>query len=232
MLAVVIHALLAASLALTSLPAQATVTAPKTVDCTRVKCLALTFDDGPGEYTPTLLKTLKKAGAKATFFLVGERVEKRPKVAKQILAQGHAIGNHTYSHAALPALLDYEILDELKVNQEVIEKATGVRPKMYRPPYGQTDERVLRVADQVDLPEILWTGTTLDWSLRDTKKIKAVVLKLAQRDGVILMHDVVPQTVQVMPEILKELKKQGYHMVTVPTLMRAKGGLKSGTSYF
>ncbi|MFC7590126.1 polysaccharide deacetylase family protein [Nonomuraea antimicrobica] len=221
-----IHALVAASLAFSSVPAQTA-----TVNCARVKCLALTFDDGPGAQTSALLKALSKAGAKATFFLVGKRVEERPEVARQIVAKGHAIGNHTYSHAALPAHSDNDILDELKVTQEVIEEATGRRPTMFRPPYGQTDERVLGLAAQTELAEILWTGTTLDWQLRDTKKIKATVLKLAKRDGVILMHDVVPQTVTAMPGILKELKKRGYHLVTVPTLLRGKGPT-AGKSYF
>ncbi|MFC5833032.1 polysaccharide deacetylase family protein [Nonomuraea insulae] len=208
------------------MPAQAAA-----VDCARVKCLALTFDDGPGVHTPELLKTLSKAGAKATFFLVGKRVEDRPQIAKQIAAHGHAIGNHTYSHASLPAHNDNEILNELKVTQEILEKVTGRRPTMYRPPYGQTDERVLGLAAQTELAEILWTDTTLDWSLVDSKKIKAAVLKLAKRNGVILMHDVVPETVKVMPEILTELKKRGYHFVTVPTLLHGKGPTP-GVSYF
>ncbi|WP_052423016.1 polysaccharide deacetylase family protein [Nonomuraea candida] len=208
------------------MPAQA---AP--VDCARVKCLALTFDDGPGAHTPALLKTLAKARAKATFFLVGKRVEERPEIARQIVARGHAIGNHTYSHAELTARLDGDILDELKVTQEVIEKATGRRPDMFRPPYGRTDERVLRAAGEAGLSEILWTHTTLDWSLKDTAKIKATVLKQARRDGVILMHDVVPQTVRAMPGILKELRKRGYHLVTVPVLLRGERP-KPGVSYF
>ncbi|MFI7695221.1 polysaccharide deacetylase family protein [Nonomuraea sp. NPDC049655] len=223
----VIHALLAATLALTATPAAA---APK-IDCARLKCLALTFDDGPGEHTATLLKVLKKEGAKATFFLVGKQVERRPALAGQQAAEGHAIGDHTYSHPSLPTLRDDDIIEELRTTQALIQDATGRRPTMYRPPYGHTDERVLRMADQQDLAEILWTGTTLDWKLRDAKKIKATVLKLAKRDGVILMHDTVPQTVKAMPEILKELKKQGYTLVTVPTLLRGKGP-DSGVSYF
>jgi peptidoglycan/xylan/chitin deacetylase (PgdA/CDA1 family) len=158
-------------------------------------------------------------------------VEKRSSMARQELAQGHAIGNHTYSHPSLPTLLDDEILDELKTTQALIEGATGYRPTMFRPPYGHTDDRVLGLADQTELAQILWTGTTLDWKLRDAKKIKAAVLKLAKRDGVILMHDTVPATVQAMPEIVKELKKRGYHLVTVPTLLRGKGPAP-GKSYF
>jgi peptidoglycan-N-acetylglucosamine deacetylase len=225
---VVIHALLAAALALTSTPAAAPAS---TVDCAKLKCLALTFDDGPGPNTPTLLKLLKKEGAKATFFLVGKQVERRPALAAQEAAQGHAIGNHTYSHPSLTTRRDDEIFQEIRAAQELIEEATGTQPKMFRPPYGHTDDRVLALADQQNLAQILWTGTTLDWSLRDVKKIKTTVLKLAKRDGVILMHDTVPQTVKAMPEIIKELKKRGYTLVTVPTLLRGKGPL-SGVSYF
>ncbi|TDD13504.1 polysaccharide deacetylase family protein [Nonomuraea diastatica] len=224
---VVIRSLLAASLALAStasLPAQAA------VDCKRVKCVALTFDDGPGATTPTVLKTLRKTGAKATFFLVGKQVEKRPKIAGQVLAQGHAIGNHTYAHISLPYYHDDRILDELKLGQRVIEKATGHRPKLFRPPYGHTDDRVLALAAQTDLAQVLWTGTTLDWKLRDPKKIRAAVLRLAKRDGVLLLHDVVPATAKALPGIVKELKKRGYHLVTVPTLLRGKGPV-AGESY-
>ncbi|WP_171074794.1 polysaccharide deacetylase family protein [Nonomuraea basaltis] len=213
---------------MTSLPAT---TVEAKINCARVKCLALTFDDGPGATTPTLLKTLKKAGAKATFFVVGKRVEERPKIVAQAMAQGHAIGNHTYSHASLPTLLDDEILEELKTTQDAIQTATGQQPKIFRPPYGHTDDRVLGLAGETELAQVLWTGTTLDWQLRDAKKIKAAVLRLAQRDGVILMHDTVPATVQAMPGIVKELKKRGYHLVTVATLLNGKGP-KSGVSYF
>jgi peptidoglycan/xylan/chitin deacetylase (PgdA/CDA1 family) len=76
----------------------------------------------------------------------------------------------------------------------------------------------------------MWTGTTLDWKVRDARRIKATVLRLARRDGVILMHDVVPQTVKAMPAIVKELKKRGYHLVTVPTLVGGRK-LEAGVSY-
>ncbi|MER6943531.1 polysaccharide deacetylase family protein [Nonomuraea sp. NPDC000554] len=223
----VIHSLLAATLMMTSLPA-ADVQAK--ADCAKVKCLALTFDDGPSDHTATLLKVLRKEQAKATFFLVGKQVERRPAVAKSEAAQGHAIGNHTYSHPSLPSKLDNDVIDEIKSTQALIEQATGQRPKMFRPPYGHTDERVLGLAGQQDLAQVLWSGTTLDWKLRDVKQIKAAVLRLAKRDGVILMHDTVPQTVQAMPEIIKELKKQGYRLVTVPALLRGKA-LTPGVSY-
>ncbi|WP_053174752.1 polysaccharide deacetylase family protein [Nonomuraea sp. SBT364] len=222
-----IQGLLAVSLSVTGAPAAA---AQAKTDCAKVKCLALTFDDGPGKTTPALLDLLKKERVKATFFLVGKAVEERPAIARRAAREGHAIGNHTYSHPSLPTLFDDDILDELAAAQEAIEKAVGRAPAMFRPPYGHTDDRVRYLAAQEDLAEVLWTGTTLDWDLRDAKKIKAAVLRLAERDGVILMHDTVPATVKAMPGIVKELKKRGYHLVTVPTLLRGKK-LEAGVSY-
>ncbi|MGI5269047.1 polysaccharide deacetylase family protein [Nonomuraea sp. CA-218870] len=221
-----IHGLLAASLALGGAPASTT---QAKIDCTKVKCLALTFDDGPGTSTAKLLKILKKERAKATFFLTGKYVDQRPRLARRTLAEGHAIGNHTYSHFSLRPRLEEEILDDIQAGQEAIKRATGHTATMFRPPFGHTDERVLRVADQLNLAEVKWTGTTLDWSLKDKKKIAAKVLGLAKRDGIILMHDTVPQTVQAMPGVIRELKKQGYHLVTVPQLYGGK--LKPGVSY-
>ncbi|MEU8247035.1 polysaccharide deacetylase family protein [Nonomuraea sp. NPDC048916] len=223
----VVHGLLALSLAAGVVPA-ADVQAK--IDCSKVKCLALTFDDGPGKHTGTLLDLLKKEKVKATFFVTGKHVEESPSVARRVVREGHAIGNHTYSHQSLPPLLDYEITDQIQVASAIIEDKTGRRVRMFRPPYGHTDDRVLGIAGEQGLAQVLWTGTTLDWSLRDAKKIKAAVLRLARRDGVILMHDTVPQTVQAMPAIVKELKKRGYHLVTVPALAGGKG-LEPGVGY-
>ncbi|NUW40781.1 polysaccharide deacetylase family protein [Nonomuraea rhodomycinica] len=213
---VLIQGLLVTSLVLSGAPAAG---AKARVDCAKVTCLALTFDDGPGPRTGALLDVLKRERVHATFFLMGKHVEQLPKVVRRTMAEGHAIGNHTYSHPSLPTLLDQEIIDEIRLTQDAIQEVTGRRPRMFRPPYGNTDDRVLRLAGSQDLSQVLWTGTTLDWKLRDPARIKAAVLRLAKPNGVILMHDTVPQTVQAMPEILKELKKRGYHLVTVPTLL-------------
>lgn len=217
-------ALLTAML-LPAFPAQAA-----EVDCAKVRCLALTFDDGPGPSTGTLLSTLKKSKVKATFFLMGKHVEERPALVKRMAAEGHEIGNHTWSHPSLPTLFDAEITQELQATQEVVEKVTGRTPALFRPPYGNTDDRVAGLAGDQGLAQMLWTGTTLDWKLRDQKKIRAAVLRLAKRDGVILMHDVVPQTVQVMPTLIKDLRKRGYHLVTVSTLLRGRK-LAPGETY-
>ncbi|MFD1931423.1 polysaccharide deacetylase family protein [Nonomuraea mangrovi] len=224
-----VRGLVMAGVAAVLLPAPSAHAAAK-VDCAKVKCLALTFDDGPGASTGTLLSTLRKSGAKATFFLMGKHVESRPTLVKRMAAEGHEIGNHTWSHPSLTTLFDEEITQELRTTQEAVKKVTGRAPKLFRPPYGNTDDRVAALAGDEGMAQVLWTGTTLDWKLRDQKKIRAAVLKLARRDGVILMHDVVPQTVQVMPTLIKDLRKRGYHLVTVSALLKGRT-LEPGETY-
>ncbi|WP_431893858.1 polysaccharide deacetylase family protein [Nonomuraea sp. bgisy101] len=224
-----VRGLVMAGMAAVLLPAPSAHAAAK-VDCAKVKCLALTFDDGPGASTGTLLSTLRKSGAKATFFLMGKHVESRPTLVKRMAAEGHEIGNHTWSHPSLTTLFDEEITQELRTTQEAVKKVTGRAPKLFRPPYGNTDDRVAALAGDEGMAQVLWTGTTLDWKLRDQKKIRAAVLKLARRDGVILMHDVVPQTVQVMPTLIKDLRKRGYHLVTVSALLKGRT-LEPGETY-
>jgi peptidoglycan/xylan/chitin deacetylase (PgdA/CDA1 family) len=200
------------------------------VNCAKVKCIALTFDDGPAPTTVKLLDTLRKHRAKATFFLVGKRVREHPRIARRTAREGHEIGNHSYGHESLPALPDFAIVEELKRTQEAIRAATGRRPKLMRPPYGHTDERVTAANAELGLAQILWTGTTLDWKLRDVDAIGDKILELAKPNAVILMHDVVPHTVKVMPRVLRELRKRGYHLVTVSTLA-GSGRLRPGTTF-
>jgi peptidoglycan/xylan/chitin deacetylase (PgdA/CDA1 family) len=181
--------------------------------CARYKCIALTFDDGPSKYTSKLLDILKKHRAKATFFVVGRQVHRRPELVRRMVADGHEIGNHTWSHPHMTGLLDDEIAAQLTKTQDIIHKTIGKWPAMMRPPFGETDERVAAQAAALGLPQILWTGSTLDWQARDSRIIRERVLALAKRDGVILMHDTEPETVKAMPGVLDALAKQGYRFV-------------------
>ncbi|MBG0813553.1 polysaccharide deacetylase family protein [Planomonospora sp. ID82291] len=191
---------------------------PKPVDCTKVKCIALTFDDGPGKYADKLLATLKKHNAKATFFLEGQYVKSRPAFAKLMVAEGHDIGNHSYTHPKFTESSVEQIREELKKTQDVVKKVTGRYPTTIRPPYGLLDDDTKAVATELKMPIVLWNGGSRDWATKNEKAIYDEVLKNAKRDGVILMHDWVAQTVTVMPRLLAELKKQGYHVVAVSSL--------------
>ncbi|MFC6080686.1 polysaccharide deacetylase family protein [Sphaerisporangium aureirubrum] len=203
----------------------------KAVNCAKVKCIALTFDDGPGPYTRKLLETLRRDKTKVTFFLMGQHAEKYRATARAIARAGHEIGNHTYDHPHLTSLYDGLIRDELVRAQDSIERATGKRPTLMRPPYGDTDERVSGIAAELGLSQILWNRTSRDWELRNTKAITRRVLADAARDRIVLMHDIWPETVAAMPGILRSLKKKGYHVVTVSTLLHGRRELAPGEMY-
>lgn len=232
MTSVLIKNLLAISLAMSTQVAFAAAPAPASaaVNCRHVKCLALTFDDGPGPYTNKLLDILKKRDVKVTFFLEGQHVVTYGDVARREHSEGHAIGNHSYTHPHLPTLSDAKIIEELLMTQDAIEKAIGVRPKIYRPPYGDTDQRVRGLAGQEELAEILWSGSSQDWRTRDALKIIRTVMRVAKRNGVILMHDVYPETIEAMPYILRMLHRRGFHLVTLPTLWGGRQP-RPGTRY-
>lgn len=207
-------------------------TADKTasVNCAKVKCIALTFDDGPGKYADRLLDTLKKHKVKATFFLEGQYVKSRPAFARRMADEGHELGNHSYTHAHLREADDDRIREELTRTQDIVKQVTGKSPTMIRPPYGELDDRVQAIATEMRLPIVLWNGGSRDWATRNEKAIYNEVLKNAKRDGVILMHDWVEQTVKVMPKLLDALRKQGYHVVSVSSL-RGGGSLQPGDIY-
>jgi peptidoglycan-N-acetylglucosamine deacetylase len=200
------------------------------VDCAKVKCIALTFDDGPGKYADKLLDTLKKYKSKATFLLEGQYVKSRPAFAKRMVVEGHEIGNHSYTHPHLRDLSEDKVREELDKTQAIVKQATGKYPTIIRPPYGELDSRVQAIATEMKMPILLWNGGSRDWATKNETAIYNEVLKNAKRDGVILMHDWVEQTVKVMPKLLVALQKQGYHVVSVSSLRGAKG-LEPGDIY-
>lgn len=192
----------------------------KTVQKKPTKVVALTFDDGPSKtVTPKVLKVLKKHHAKGTFFMVGSQVNANPKVAKQVLDEGHEIGNHSYSHADLKKLTNAQIKKQLSRTNKAIHKATGHNPTLFRPPYGSVDNRV---RSQTKLPTVLWSVDTRDWEHRNSKKLLAYVKKYTYPGAIILMHDIHMPTANGLDNVLTYLEKQGYTFVTVSELNNMK----------
>lgn len=198
--------------------------------CAKYKCIALTFDDGPWPYTPELLDTLKKHKAKATFFLLGRKVANRPEMTQRIAAEGHEIGNHTWNHPDLTKLSDNEVYSEITSTSDIIYQTIGKAPTMMRPPNGATNAHLGGLMADLGLPQILWSHSTLDWQARNTKVIAERTLAGAKRNAVILLHDIVPETVKAMPGVLTKLEKQGFHFVTISTLLQGRE-LKGGEIY-
>ncbi|MFD9291196.1 polysaccharide deacetylase family protein [Streptomyces sp. NPDC060030] len=189
-------------------------------DCRKAKCIALTFDAGPAKATPHLLDVLKEKKVPATFFLLGrDHVLKHPETVRRIEAEGHEVANHTWSHEILTEKEPGEIRAELERTQLAIENITGKRPRLMRPPQGRTDDTVSEVCEELGLSQILWSATAKDYSTNDSALIRKRILDQADRDGIILLHDIYKGTVPAVPGIIDTLKERGYTFVTVPQLM-------------
>lgn len=181
--------------------------------------VALTFDDGPNaSSTPILLDGLKERKVRATFFLIGENVEKdeNEKIVKRMYEEGHLIGNHTYTHCNLSKLETGEAKKELEQTDTVIEKITGKQPVFVRAPYGE-----LPVDSEQDLSRIYigWTVDPLDWMTEDAGAVVKTVVEEINPGDVILLHDCYPSSVQAAIRIVDLLQGKGYEFVTVDHLI-------------
>jgi polysaccharide deacetylase family sporulation protein PdaB len=187
------------------------------------KQIAITFDDGPHPvYTPDLLDILKRYQAKATFFLVGEMAEKYPYLVQAELAAGHSIGNHTYHHVNLTKIPEEYVATEIKACGEVLRSITGQAPHLFRPPGGDYTPSVAEAAEVLGYTMVLWTDDPGDYASPGQKVIETRVLSRVSNGGIVLIHDGVQQTVDVLPQILSFLKKRGYQFVTINEMMGRK----------
>ncbi|MDE3130430.1 MAG: polysaccharide deacetylase family protein [Acidobacteriota bacterium] len=182
-------------------------------------CVAVTFDDGPHpEGTPLMLEILAAHDARATFFVVGEQVTKRPELARRIIAAGHVIGLHGYRHRPHPLRSQRELAADFERGLAAIEDATGGQPRLHRPPYGIYSPASLRMARERGLQPLLWSKWGKDWRKVTTpEQITARVIRGVRAGDVILLHDADyysalrshQRTAAALPEILKTLKSAG-----------------------
>lgn len=182
------------------------------------KKVALTFDDGPHPVvTMDILNTLDKYDAKATFFVVGNRVEKYADVVTETLERGHEIGNHTWNHANLTKITSNQIVEQINLTNTAIKKVLGQYPTVFRPPYGAKNKQVESV---IDLPVVMWTIDTMDWKYRDSSNLLPMVKKSMHNNAIILMHDIHQSTADGLDSVLKYLQEQGYEFVTVSEILQ------------
>lgn len=183
------------------------------------KCLALTFDDGPHPiYTLQLLDILKREKVPATFFVIGFLAERNPDLIRAENDGGFAIGNHTFSHVTLTHLPYKEIRTEYRACSDVVQNIVGRRPKFCRPPGGDYDPLVVRAAEEEGLVTTLWTDDPGDYASPGTTVIEKDTLRKLSNGGVILLHDGVPETIQILPQIIESAKKRGFKFVTLDQL--------------
>lgn len=190
--------------------------------------IALTFDDGPSQYTPAILRALARNNAEATFFVVGSRADSYPDTLRQTLLTGSEIGNHSYSHAQLSKLSPQECAAEITKTDDIIFKHTGVRPRLMRTPYGNSSNTVMSTAGK---PNILWSVDTLDWKTRNADSVYNSVVGKVRDGDIILMHDLYKSSADAAVRIIDELSRRGYQMVTVSELGEYKYGSLTNSTY-
>jgi peptidoglycan/xylan/chitin deacetylase (PgdA/CDA1 family) len=198
------------------------------VDCAHVKCVALTFDDGPTPYTDRLLSILTANKAKATFFEIGNKVAANPAGAKRVVEAGMELGNHTWEHPNMTMLPLEDVPSQLSRANDAIVAATGVTPKLWRPPGGLTNAAVNEQAGKVGLAGILWDVIPYDW-INDSNTAASRLLLMTQikPGSVVLLHDTYSSTVDIVEQFIPVLKANDYHFVTVTQLLgqRAPGSV-------
>ena len=202
----------------------------QTIDPSR-PVVALTFDDGPrANITSAILDTLERYQAAATFFVLGSKLdEESGALLSRMLSLGCEIGNHSWNHPQLKRLSDASVRWQLSATDEAVEKYTGNKPTVVRPPYGEITETICLAAER---PLILWSLDTLDWKYRDVDRIVRSVLSGIQDGDIILMHDTYSTTAKAAERIIRELSERQWQMVTVSTLLSAReGGVEAGAVY-
>ena len=193
------------------------------VDCELSPCLAVTYDDGPSYLTPSVLDAYAELPyAALTFFVLGGSIGGQEEILARAHNEGHEIGNHSWSHPAFTTLDDAAITQELTQTSDAIAAATGEAPVLYRPPYGDLNDRTLAAAG---MPSVLWSLDTNDWQHPGQEALVADVVTNSQPDDIVLMHDIHEDTVGVAGQIGEQLVERGFTLVTVSQLIR---GLEVG----
>ncbi|SMC76605.1 polysaccharide deacetylase family protein [Papillibacter cinnamivorans] len=184
------------------------------------KLVSLTFDAAWGnEDTQKLIDILGKYNVKATFFVVGDWVEKYPESVKALHDAGHEVMNHSDTHAHMTKLSRDQILADVEACNDKIEKVTGVRPTLFRPPYGEYDDKVIAAIRSLGMEPIQWDVDSLDWKELAADEITRRVTNKVQSGSIILFHNAALHTPEALPGIIEKLIQDGYQMVPVSELI-------------
>lgn len=191
--------------------------------------VALTFDDGPHPaVTRRLLDILKREGVPATFFVVGKVAEAHPDVVRREILEGHEVANHTYDHARLPGLAPERIAWELQEGSRALMRITGSPVRVFRPPGGEHDRRVRRVARELGCVMVLWNDDPGDYANPGSHVIESRTLRHVSNGEIILLHDGVEQTVAMLPDLIHTLKERGFRFVTCSQMALQRGVVTAG----
>ena len=183
---------------------------------------ALTFDDGPSEYTPRILDTLARYGAKASFFVVGLRAEAIQSTVKRTFDEGHEVIVHAWGHPNLTTLSADAVKRELQETEKHVKAIIGTCPNFYRPPYGKVNDTVKQVSAELGYAIINWTVEPFDWECQNAELIHERIMADMHDGAIILVHDLYDATAAAMERTIPALMKE-YELVTVSELFSRRG---------
>ncbi len=182
--------------------------------------VALTFDDGPSENTSKILEILKKHSAKATFFCIGKNVLQFPEITKQIIADGHILGNHSYSHSNIFGFFrKIGAIEELKRTDDIIYKVVGKKVRYFRPPFGVTNPSIAAAIKETKHEVIGWNIRSMDGVISNEKKILDNILKKLRPGAIILLHDTKPHTNNVLEQLLLIVAQRKLKCATIEQML-------------
>jgi peptidoglycan/xylan/chitin deacetylase (PgdA/CDA1 family) len=186
--------------------------------------IAITFDDGPLPHlTHDVLSILKKYNTPAAFFCIGKRIERHPDILREVHAQGHLIGNHTFYHGKLFDLKSAGgMIEELRQTDQVIERTIGMKPRFFRPPYGVTNPNLASAIRKGNYVTMGWSVRSFDTVTPDTEKLFNRVTKQLKGGDVILFHDYCESTIAILPRLLDHISKVGLKVVRLDSLLNEK----------
>ena len=185
------------------------------------KLVVLTFDDGPSSATtPILLDTLKSRDVPAVFFMLGNMARGNPDLVREVEKRGNEVASHTMYHQNLTSIPLASAVADINEAKSTLSSILGHEPAYTRPPYGNNNDAI---RSAMGTPVILWSVDTLDWKYKNTESIVSIALSQAHDGAIILMHDIHPTSVEAVPVLIDELRKNGYEFVSIKELAEIKG---------
>ncbi len=184
------------------------------------KVISISFDAAwGGDQTIPLLDILDEYGVKTTFFLVGFWVDKYPELVKEIVARGHEIGNHSQSHPHMSQLSEAKIKEELRIMSDKVVTITGVRPTLFRPPYGDYNDKVVVTSRAEGYEVVQWSVDSLDWKNRGTADIIRQCTTNVQNGDIVLFHNDAQYILQALPDVIEHYQGLGYKIIPVSQIL-------------
>ena len=194
--------------------------------------IALTFDDGPSQYTWDIVDVLKNHNARATFFLLGSRVATHQAAIDNALAYHNEIASHTFAHKNLTKLTESEVIEQVRWVDEALQQQHNYTPTLLRVPYGAKNEQVQEILKAEGKPIIGWSVDPYDWKVKNKEKVVNHILNSVQDGDIVLMHDIYEPTAEAVAELVPALQERGYQLVTVSELFKFRGVTPQAGQYY